>query len=311
MLEKSLRQTFHDYGYVVIRGLLAAPEVSFYIERLEELAGIHRGDFKLRRLGHRSSDPAARKSWTLPGGVSKREDFWPLSDDPRVLAAVRILLGPDIRYLHDSALHAGCSTLSWQRDCVNRSLGLGPDWDETREPYQLVRVGLYLQLFEESGFRLGFIPGSNRLAKNRLPQHKKFSEARLKWLSAARPVGLTFQRWASGADWIATQPGDCIIFDPRILHAGGAVLGSQYSIFLAYGIENEHFRHHQVYLCRMRQEMQQENLSPKLVQRLKCSGIYAGPSFTHENVPAERAPTPRPVFLSESFKMQHLAYGRV
>ena len=36
--------------------------------------------------------------------------------------------------------------------------------------------------------------------------------------------------------------GDCVIFDQRILHAGGILKGNKpkYSIFLSYGIKNSH-----------------------------------------------------------------------
>ena len=47
--------------------------------------------------------------------------------------------------------------MSWHRDNVNRTYGVGLDWDEARHPYQIVRVGIYLQRYEESQSRLGFI----------------------------------------------------------------------------------------------------------------------------------------------------------
>ena len=34
--------------------------------------------------------------------------------------------------------------MSWHRDNVNRTYGVGSDWDEARHPYQIVRVGIYL-----------------------------------------------------------------------------------------------------------------------------------------------------------------------
>ena len=47
--------------------------------------------------------------------------------------------------------------MSWHRDNVNRTYGVGSDWDEARHPYQIVRVDIYLQRYEESQSRLGFI----------------------------------------------------------------------------------------------------------------------------------------------------------
>ena len=34
--------------------------------------------------------------------------------------------------------------MSWHRDNVNRTYGVGSDWDEARHSYQIVRVGIYL-----------------------------------------------------------------------------------------------------------------------------------------------------------------------
>jgi hypothetical protein len=40
------------------------------------------------------------------------------------------------------------------RDSVNRFRGVAPEWEESAEPCRLVRVGIYLQSFAESGFTL-------------------------------------------------------------------------------------------------------------------------------------------------------------
>ena len=46
---------------------------------------------------------------------------------------------------------------------------------------------------------------------------------------------------------IKTKPGDCIIFDQRLMHAGGT-LGKKkfpkYAIYLAFGVDNNHTRNH-------------------------------------------------------------------
>lgn len=303
MPEHALRQSFYDRGYVVIKGLLSAPEVEFYIEELEKLSGIRRSDFKPQRPGLRSNGGPERKAWTLPDGVSKQKAFWPLLADSRLLTIVKILLGSDVRYLQHSDLHVGFSAIAWHRDCVNRSLGHGPDWDETMEPYRLVRVGIYLQSFEESRFKLGFIPGSNRLEKDRLPQHRKFSEAGLKWLSALSFVFPGFQMGAANAEWIATEPGDCLIFDPRMLHSGSAIIGPKYSIFFGYGLANRHFYRHQYYYRRLRRELGYENFAPELQERLKMANLYAEEAPFHlDNTRDAWVPSAAQTFITERLK---------
>ncbi len=48
---------------------------------------------------------------------------------------------------------------------------------------------------------------------------------------------------------VRTHPGDCIIFDQRLLHAGGVLRGTRpkYAIFLSYGLDNAHSRYHRAF----------------------------------------------------------------
>src|SRR5262249_34493962 len=142
-MEQTLRDQFHDDGFIVVRGLLTAPDVAFYVDRLKALAG-------------------GKDRWTQPDGVNRHPDFWPIVFNERLLAAVREIFGPDIRYLPHNDLHLGFSSFSWHRDSVNRECGKGPDWDESREQYQIARVGIYLQRYDRSGFKLGLVKGSHR-----------------------------------------------------------------------------------------------------------------------------------------------------
>ena len=83
-------------------------------------------------------------------------------DHPKLIPAVRELLGPKARYTQHSDLHAHRANVSWHRDSACRTFGVGPDWDESHEPYQVARVAIYLQTFAESHSFLGVIPGSHR-----------------------------------------------------------------------------------------------------------------------------------------------------
>src|SRR5262249_26480749 len=130
--------------FVVFRSLLSTTEAQRYTSWLDEFAG------------------ATKPKWTLPDGVNRNEPFWPLLFNPNLLEAVREVLGPDIRYLPHNDLHVGFSSFGWHRDNVSRTPGIGSDWDETREPYRIARVGLYLHRHTDSGFKLGLIPGSHR-----------------------------------------------------------------------------------------------------------------------------------------------------
>ncbi len=288
---ETLRQEFKEKGFAIVRGLLSKDEVESYIQRMEKLSGISRGDFS--SVSGRGFDQSGKQtSWNLPDGVAKTEEFWPIIFNERLLTTVRELLGPDIRFLQHNDLHVGFSAISWHRDSVNRKFGQGPDWNETEAAYKLVRVAIYLQSYEESQFRLGFINSSHQPTPT-VTLKRRIDEAKLNWFGALSYVSPKLQMWASNAEWIATEPGDCLIFDPRALHSGSYITGPKYSMFVAYGQENEHFYNHQNYYNNIRTELGYQPMNPELAERLKEANLLP------ENVPVydkiEGAWVPAPI----------------
>jgi hypothetical protein len=283
-LSRTLQQQFAEQGFVVCRGLLSAAESKRYASWLDQFA-----DDK-------------KQKWTLPDGVNRNEPFWPVLFNPNLLEAVREVLGPDVRYLPHNDLHVGFSSFGWHRDNVNRTAGIGPDWDETREPYRLARVGLYLHHFADSGFKLGLIKGSHRPDLHLTQDHRTIIDRRT---SAASNVF----SWLSGldlleryAEWVPTQLGDAIIFDPRILHTGSKFHGVKYSIFVAYGIENQHFRNHWHYYRNLRTDLGYLDMSPALVSRLKDAGLLAERPNANTVVDGAWLPSPSYTSIARLFK---------
>jgi hypothetical protein len=269
--------SFRDEGFVVLRGLLAPREVEGYIRRLEALSGRTRESFRARRGLKRPLVPRGTRGWTLPDGVSKVRDFWPLITHPGLLAATRDILGADVRYLQHSDLHVGFSAVTWHRDAVNRQFGRGPDWDESIEPYRLVRVGLYLQSFEESRFALRLVPGSHRLASPAAPADLADIERHTAAWAQAVALVSGHDPVARHAVTLETQPGDAVLFDPRVLHAGTAIEGPKYSAFLAFGAPGRHFMRHVSYYRHVRRELGYGNLEPELVALLRAHKLDAEP----------------------------------
>jgi len=290
-----MQEQLKNQGFVVIRQLLSNQEVDFYLNKLAERSGITKANFKAPGAGRGFDQKGRQASWNLPDGVSKSRDFWPLIYNERLISTVRELLGPDIRFLQHTDLHVGLSAVAWHRDSVNRKFGLGPDWDESQAPYKIVRVGLYLQSHAESSFKLGFIKGSHRPETN-ITLGRRLSETQITWMGALSYLSPKAQMWAANAEWIATEPGDGIIFDPRTLHSGSYIIGPKYSMFVAYSIENVHFYHHQHYYRHLRPELNYGDLDPELIQTLKAQGLYLdqSPVYTH----IEGAWTPAPMLKS-------------
>jgi hypothetical protein len=257
------RTEFATRGFTTVRGALTSGEVETCIERLEALSG--------RRRESRASG-----AWTLPDGVSKERVFWPLIVKEALVETVRRILGPETRFLQHTDLHVGFSATTWHRDCVNRHYGYGPDWNEIEEPYRIVRVGIYLQSFAESRFALRLQPGSHRPSSDWSPDERKRERRQKVWAQALALLAGT-DPLAEGATAVATDPGDAILFDPRLLHSGSPVSGPKYSVFLGYGVPNRHFARHAAYYRSVRRELGYEDLHPELVELLRRHDLYAEP----------------------------------
>lgn len=282
-MSTSISEQFRRDGFIVLRGLVEQQEVAFYIARLQQLAG-------------------GKERWTEPDGVNRHPEFWPILFTERLLSSLRDIFGHDVRYLPHNDLHLGFSSFSWHRDSVNRDAGRGPDWDERQEPYQIARVGIYLQRFDESQFKLGVITGSHRHGGVRATEetrrvHRRTS-AMAKIFSGLSGIDLI----GSDAEWIATEPGDCVIFDPRILHTGSKFHGVKYSIFVAYGVESSHFRNHWHYYVNLRKDLGYSKVDPALADRLRAADLLADEPRPDLIIESAWLPSPTYTYVARQFK---------
>jgi hypothetical protein len=188
---------------------------------------------------------------------------------------VRDVLSPEARFLQHTDLHVGFSALNWHRDSVNRALGKGGDWDESEEPYRLARVGFYFQSHAESRFALGLVPGSHR--RDGVLDEAGLADLERRTAPWRQAVALALGQdlLAGRVEWVPAEPGDVIVFDPRVLHSGSFIQGPKYSAFLAYGVPGRHYVRHLHDYRHVRAELGYATLSPELVARLRSASLYA------------------------------------
>ncbi len=282
-MPNSKQNKFFQDGYTVVRSLFSQSEIAYYKEQLDALS-----------VGR-------KEKWTLPDGVCQHPAFWDVIFNEKILANVRELFGDNVKFLQHNDLHVGFSSFTWHRDSVCRDFGKGPDWDETKEPYLLARVGIYLQ-DSEGGFRLGMIPGTHRPNVHlSAAEHREIERS----MSNSSKIfnTLTFKDpLEDKAHWIATEPGDCVIFDPRTLHTGSDFRGTKYSFFIAYGIENQHFRNHYNYYRHLREDLGYGSLHPNLVKRLEEAGLYANETALADKIEGAWIPSKAFQMVAKHFK---------
>jgi len=261
----SLKDQFDRDGYVVVRQLLSAEETDAYRGLLRRHSGLDDSDFSKRF--------ARSGGWSKPDGVTSTPDFWPLIFNQGLLEVVRETLGPEARYTQHSDLHVHVGSVGWHRDSAHRAFGEGPDWDESRAPYLIARVAIYLQSHAESGSALGVIPGSHRQDESSRRAAGEV-ERGAKLLRTLRIKEQLPPLLRTRRVWIKTDPGDCVVFNQRLLHTGNRIRGPKYAIFLSYGAPNEHARNHRRYYLEDRQELRYGDYPPELAGRLRDAALY-------------------------------------
>lgn len=280
-----LKKEFQEKGYVVLENTLTEKEIEQYIQALQQ-----------------AGKDKKKASWTIPDGVIQYPEFWDTIFNQQLLDKVREVLGPDIRFLQHNDLHLGYSSFAWHRDGINRSYGSDlPDWDEEQEPYELVRCGFYLQP-ESSGFHLGVLPGSHRMSGHLSREEFLLQDEKLSNFQNVK-VKLGMKDYLKEkAEWIATKPGTCVIFDPRLIHTGGGFEAAKYSYFIAFGRENKHFRQHYTYYRHLRKDLGYSTLPEALAQRLKDADLYADESAWSKKIKGAWIPSAGFSFVADFFE---------
>jgi hypothetical protein len=282
-MDDTSADTLRREGFLVARGVIDRDEAARYVAQIETLAG-------------------GQDRWTQPDGVNRNPQFWPIVFNENLLRIVRAALGEDVRYLPHNDLHLGFSSFSWHRDSVNRDAGAGPDWDESREPYRIVRIGIYLQDFASSRFKLGMIPGSHRPSAGLTGEERRRVGRRTSALASVFSGISGVDLVGDDAEWIATEPGDAVIFDPRILHTGSKFHGMKHSMFVAYGVENSHFRRHWHYYLNLRKDLGYSGIPAALADRLRDAGLLAEPPRETQPVEGAWIPSSAYTYVARKFK---------
>ncbi|MEM1319923.1 MAG: phytanoyl-CoA dioxygenase family protein [Bacteroidota bacterium] len=278
------RERFEQDGFIVLPQLLSPTAVQHYKATLAMYA------------------PSGKTKWTLADGLVQTPEFWPLIFDQQLRSTLSNVFDGPFKFLQHNDLHVGFSSFTWHRDSVNRKFGIGGDWEESEVPYRLARVAIYLQE-ASSGFRLGLIRGSHRPDKWLSPVEQRELKRRTSGLANALSAVSGKDLLADRADWVATEPGDAIIFDPRIVHTGSEFSGRKFSVFLAFGEENRHFHRHYRYYRHLRRDLGYKDFPEALAHQLQAAGLHPD-ELPNSSTPIEGAWMPSGLFtaIAKQFK---------
>lgn len=225
-------EAVRENGLAVFRGLIPAAECLQLAATLKREAQIQNG-VEFTRVDATNKFPTTRQ----------------VLFDPRVLAAVRLVIGPEARFLQVSDLHYLHDTAGWHRDSVHRAhdSSAAPDWDDGQ--YGVVKAILYL---ESDNAGMGFMCGSHQSPMEIDRDLVKAIEKRAGHIviDVADQPNRQFsaiQKTVPMA-WKA-QAGDLLVFDERMYHAGRRIddgrvnthrEAAKFTLSLVFGPDNLH-----------------------------------------------------------------------
>jgi hypothetical protein len=269
---QNYKEAFEKDGFFVLKNVLSQDDVRKYREALQDLSGFEETDFvdqhPLKTLFKKTPK---KLRFTQADGVTKNKPLWPLLWNKKTLDVLNSLFSKPVHLLHHNDIHVGFSASGWHRDSVDREYNVGPEWDESDEPYELVRVGYYLMSYDECKFALGVLPGTHKY-ESKLTIFERFFPSKLgklgRLLVAIRYFLIGQNLFTHKAFWYKPEPGDCIVFNPKLLHNGMYPRGPKFSMFVGYGVPGRHYDRYTDFYENRRKDLSYSLYSDELFDEL-------------------------------------------
>jgi Phytanoyl-CoA dioxygenase (PhyH) len=204
--------------------------------------------------------------------------------DDRLLAAVGSAFGREFRFLQVSDLQYNHDHIHWHRDSPYRdAAGIHRrDWDETTDPYRVVKLLLYLES-DDAG--MGILPGSHLVQTDmdapRVRELEKSGDYTVIGLRDRPNRPLTDEERTRPLAWRAGI-GDALIFDERLYHCGRRVErhrvirdrdGAKLTLSFVFGLDNAHSARMYSYFRFARKETGYKDLPADLTAELASRGL--------------------------------------
>lgn len=207
------REAFRALGVARLRNVVAPDEMSDFVDAAEAATGLGVKEYPQVFQGLR--DPVS-----VVGGVMDNPPFWPLVWNPRLLRRLRSLVGNDLRFVGRDAVAMHTSSYGFHADNRIHSLLHGTDYGTD---HSTTRVIFYLGRPGRPAARFGFQPFSHRVEGD-------------------RPVPPAVGRGKPAPVWLEVPPGDCVVFDDRLVHSGESLQGPKTMVVLTFDRDSESAR---------------------------------------------------------------------
>lgn len=252
------KQAFLRDGYCIIKNLLDENEVAHYDNKIKKLAN--------------------GEQFSL-GGIYNAKEISDIVANKKLLTVLKELLGPEIFFLHDSSVMHKTEPKNienWHRDNPCRRFGIGPDWDKEL-PYDVLRVGIYLQSYNETKSCINVIPGSHKKRYTLKEVLRFFHKKYFSKFNEKSKLGFLKKIFTSliGKN-IVTDRGDCVIFHANLWHTPTETSGWKRAVHFSYGRNNKHSKHFVNYYLKHRSDITKDGhiIDEDFIKLLQKEKIY-------------------------------------
>jgi len=207
---------------------------------------------KYSKLVNKRFEDSAANNNKIKTGLNNYPELWNLINKRELIEIIEYILKKKIFYLYHSTIMQTNNDNHYQyhRDNPCRKFGVGPDWD-TKEKFNIMRVGIYLDKFEETNFRLNLIPNSH---KKKISWREIFRFFHRKLVKNGFQNKITHFIPKIIGEEIKVNQGTCILFDPRVYHSPSPHVGTRRAAFLAFGDASFHSDNYVNYFTNLRKD---------------------------------------------------------
>jgi hypothetical protein len=210
-----------------------------------------------------------KKAYNSPGTLMRNKQFWPLLQNEVVTDAVKFLVGGDIKFLGLDSL-----SVHWSSHGMHRDTHVDVEPFMTGEapadiPYSVTRVLTHVNDPDAEPYEFQFYPASHTAVLPEVNVHGRTLHDPSQILVGTR-----------------VNPGDCLIFDARLLHTGMPIVSPKCFVTLTYGLPNLYSYDHFFYARYIRVDQGLTDMDSELVDIMRAKGLYLEGS-TDENLRQE------------------------
>ncbi len=190
--------------------------------------------------------------------------------DDAVKAAYQKVFANTPTFLQACDIHNGFVQGNWHRDCANKNLKKGPDWDESADAYTNYKLMIYLECDDYS---FCVKPRTNRKKLGDGEDETYFT------VSVENAAKTDFDKVEQPVQFVP-KPGDAVMFDLRTVHRGQGLNSEQFSkrasnkLTLSYVFADRNPHAHRFHSFRTMLKRGYRPFDAAVTRRLEDAGLW-------------------------------------